>query len=130
MDNKKVETEAVGRLVLSCAMKVHSALGCGLLESAYEACLAYELAEESVNVARQVVLPIVYQGVHLDAGYRLDLLIGDSVIVEVKAVEKIAPVHTAQLLSYLKLSGHKLGFLLNFNVVHMRDGIKRVVNNL
>jgi GxxExxY protein len=130
MDNKKVETEAVGRLVLSCAMKVHSALGCGLLESAYETCLAYELAKEDMAVARQVALPIVYQGVRLDAGYRLDLLVGDSVIVEVKAVEKFAPVHTAQLLSYLKLSGHKLGFLLNFNVVHMRDGIKRIVNNL
>lgn len=128
--DKGMEVEAVGRLVLSCAMKVHSALGCGLLESAYETCLAYELAREGVEVARQVTLPIVYQGVQLDAGYRLDLLIGNSVIVEVKAVEKLAPVHTAQLLSYLKLSGCKLGFLLNFNVLHVRDGIKRIVNKL
>lgn len=130
MDKENMETEAVGRLVLSCAMKVHSALGCGLLESAYETCLAYELAREGVEVAKQVALPIVYQDVRLDAGYRLDLLIGNCVIVEVKAVEKFVPVHTAQLLSYLKLSGHKLGFLLNFNVLHMRDGIKRIVNQL
>lgn len=130
MDKENMETEAVGRLVLSCAMKVHSALGCGLLESAYETCLAYELAREGVEVAKQVALPIIYQDVRLDAGYRLDLLIGNCVIVEVKAVEKLVPVHTAQLLSYLKLSGHKLGFLLNFNVLHMRDGIKRIVNQL
>lgn len=130
MDKASAEIEAVGRVVLSCAMKVHSALGCGLLESAYETCLAYELSKEGVEVARQVALPIVYQDVRLDAGYRLDLLVGNSVIMEVKSVEKLAPIHAAQLLSYLKLSGHKLGFLLNFNVLHMRDGIKRVVNQL
>ena len=124
------EIEAVGRQVLSCAMKVHSVLGCGLLESAYETCLAYELDRGGVEVERQVTLPVVYEGIRLDAGYRFDLLVGRSVIVEVKSTEKLIPVHTAQLLSYLKLSELKLGFLLNFNVVHMRDGIKRVVNNL
>lgn len=124
------EIEVVGRQILSCAMKVHSVLGCGLLESAYEACLAYELDRGGVEVERQVTLPVVYEGIRLDAGYRLDLLVGRSVIVEVKSTEKLIPVHTAQLLSYLKLSELKLGFLLNFNVVHMRDGIKRVVNNL
>ena len=122
--------EDIGRIILSSAMKVHSALGCGLLESAYEACLAHEIFAQGLEVKRQVMLPVRYDGVELDAGYRLDLLIGGCVIVELKAVDKIAPIHLAQLLSYLKLSDCRLGFLLNFNVVHMRDGIKRLVNGL
>ena len=118
----------IGEIIIGAAMKVHSALGPGLLESAYEACLVYELEKLSLDVKQQVPLPIVYDEVKLDIGYRLDLLVNDSVVLELKAVEKILPIHTAQLLSYLKLSGYRFGYLLNFNVVSMRDGIKRIVN--
>jgi GxxExxY protein len=114
--------------VIEAAMAVHTVLGPGLLESTYEACLAFELQNRGVSVRTQVPLPVVYQGQKLEIGYRIDLLIAESVIVEVKAVEAIAPVHRAQLLSYLKLSDRRLGLLLNFNVVHMRDGIIRMVN--
>lgn len=124
------QEEKVGKLIIAEAMKVHSALGSGLLESAYEVCLAHELNKHGLDVKRQLALPVLYDGLKLDAGYRLDLLVENCVIVELKAVEKIIPVHTAQLLSYLKLSGCKLGYLLNFNVMHMRDGIKRIVNGL
>jgi GxxExxY protein len=122
--------EQVGKIILSSAMRVHSSLGCGLLESAYEACLAHEIRKQGLQIERQVTLPIRYDGVELDAGYRLDLLVDNCVVVELKAVEKIAPIHLAQLLSYLKLGRYKLGYILNFNVLHMRDGIKRVVNGL
>lgn len=111
-------------------MKVHTALGPGLLESAYETCMAHELSKCELEIKQQVLLPVYYDNQKLDAGYRLDLLLDNKVIIELKAVEKILPVHTAQLLSYLKLSKCKLGFILNFNVVHMRDGIKRIVNGL
>jgi GxxExxY protein len=120
----------LGNTILGCAMKVHSALGPGLLESTYEVCLVHELSKAGMTVARQVALPVVYDNMELDAGYRIDLLVGDIVILELKVVDKLLPIHTAQLLSYLKLSKRNLGYLLNFNVVHMRDGIKRVVNNL
>ena len=119
----------LGEIILGCAMKVHSALGPGLLESAYEACLAHELSKAQLGVKRQVALPVVYDGMQLDAGFRIDLLVNDAVIVELKTAEKLLPIHKAQLLSYLKLSNKSLGYLLNFNVVHMRDGIKRIVNN-
>ena len=119
----------VGETILGCAIKVHTALGPGLLESTYEVCLAYELQKAGLKLERQVPLPVIYDEVELDAGYRMDLLVADIVVVELKVVEKLLPLHTAQLLSYLKLSKRKLGYLLNFNVVHMRDGIKRVVNN-
>jgi GxxExxY protein len=122
--------EEIGRIILDSAMKVHSALGCGLLESAYEACLAHELIKRGVAVERQVALPVVYDGYTIDAGYRVDLLVNKIVMVELKAVEKILNVHQAQIMSYLKLSGCRLGYLLNFNVVHLKDGIKRVVNGL
>jgi len=122
--------EEVGRVILDSAMKVHSALGCGLLESAYEACLAHELVKRGVTVERQVALPVRYDGYTIDAGYRVDLLVNKIVMVELKAVEKILNVHQAQIMSYLKMSGCKLGYLLNFNVVHFKDGIKRVVNGL
>jgi GxxExxY protein len=118
----------LGERILGCAMKVHSALGPGLLESAYEVCLVHELSKAGLTVARQVALPVIYDDVELDAGFRIDLLVEDTVILEIKAVEKLLPVHTAQLLSYLKLSKRKMGYILNFNVVHMRDGIKRIVN--
>ena len=120
----------VGETILGCAIKVHTALGPGLLESTYEVCLAYELQKAGLKSDRQVPLPVVYDEVELEAGYRMDLLVADIVVVELKVVEKLLPLHTAQLLSYLKLSKRKLGYLLNFNVVQMRDGIKRVVNNL
>lgn len=125
-----MDEEAIGKVVISSAMKVHSALGPGLLENAYEACLAFELAKHQFQVKRQIALPVVYDNIKLELGYRLDLLIDDKVVVELKAVEKFLPIHTAQLLSYLKLGQYKLGFLLNFNVVYMRHGIRRLVNGL
>jgi GxxExxY protein len=124
-----VNKDGLGGTILGCAMKVHTTLGPGLLESAYEACLVHEISKAGLTVARQVALPVVYDGIELDAGYRIDLLVENKVILELKVVEKLLPIHTAQLLSYLKLSRQELGYLLNFNVVHMRDGIKRVVNS-
>ncbi len=120
----------IGEILLGCAIKVHTALGPGLLESTYEACLIHELAKAGLKADRQVALPVVYDGVQLDAGYRIDVLVASLVVVELKVAERILPLHSAQLLSYLKLSGKRLGYLLNFNVVHMRQGIKRVVNHL
>ncbi len=120
----------IGEMLLGCAIRVHSALGPGLLESAYEACLLFELDKAGLKTTRQVPVPLIYNEVELDVGYRIDLLVEETVIVEVKAVEQLLPIHTAQLLSYLRLSGRKLGYLLNFNTVQMRKGIKRVVNNL
>jgi len=125
-----VGENAIGEIILGCAIKVHSALGPGLLESTYEVCLVHELSKAGIRADRQVPLPVVYDEVELEAGYRMDLLVADIVVVELKVVEKLLPLHTAQLLSYLKLSRRKLGYLLNFNVVQMRDGIKSVVNNL
>ena len=116
--------------VVDSAIKVHSALGPGLLESAYETCLAYELEKRGLLVLRQTPLPIVYDRIQLDVGYRIDLLVEDSVLVELKTVSRILPIHDAQLLSYLKLSGRQIGLLINCHVVHLRDGIKRMVNNL
>jgi len=109
-------------------MRVHSELGPGLLESTYEACLQHELHESRMNSRRQVGLPVVYRGVKLDLGYRIDLLVAGLVVVEIKSVEAISPVHQAQMISYLKLSGKSLGLLINFNVVHLKSGIKRFVN--
>jgi GxxExxY protein len=113
--------------VIGAAMKVHTALGPGLLEKAYEACLLHELRNRGLSVASQVELPVVYDGVRIDLGYRIDLLVEDMVIVELKATEGITPVYEAQLLSYLKLSGRPVGLLINFHVKHLRDGIKRFV---
>ena len=114
--------------ISEAAMKVHTALGPGLLESAYEACLLFELHRRGLNAIRQVALPVVYEDVKIDAGYRVDLLIEDAVIVELKAVDKVLPIHHAQLLSYLKLSGKRVGLLINFNVEHLKDGLKRMIN--
>ena len=124
-----METENVASEILNAAFAAHTALGSGLLESAYEACLLHELRKRGLRCARQVVLPIEYDGERIDAGFRLDVLVEDVVIVEIKAVEQIVPVHEAQLLTYLKLSKITLGFLINFNVTHLRDGIKRIVLN-
>jgi GxxExxY protein len=111
-------------------MKVHSAVGPGLLESAYELCLAHELTTQELKVSNQIQIPIRYENLIIDNGYRIDLLVNDRVVVELKAIETILPVHRGQLLSYLRLGGFKLGYLLNFNVAHMRDGITRMVNGL
>jgi len=115
--------------ILGAAIRVHRALGPGLLESAYEACLAYELGQGGFKVERQHPLPVVYREVRLDCGYRIDLLVAGSVIVELKAVDKLAPIHDAQLLSYLKLSGCTVGLLINFNVKVLKDGVRRIVND-
>ena len=123
-----MDEEAIGREIVDSAIKVHTALGCGLLENVYESCLAHELAKRSLGVRKQVVMPIQYEGVTLDAGYRLDLLIDEKVVVEIEAVERMLPLHAAQLLTYLKLGKYKLGLLLNFNTVHLRHGIRRVIN--
>lgn len=120
----------IGKIVVDSAIKVHKNLGPGLLESAYEACLVHELKKRELKVQSQLGLPIKYEDVVLDVGYRVDILIEGKVILELKAVEKLLPIHEAQLVSYLKLSECKLGFLLNFNVYRMKDGIRRMVNGL
>lgn len=115
--------------IIGAALTVHTALGPGLLESAYEACLAYELTEAGLlHVEQQKPLALVCRGIQLDCGYRLDLLVESTVIVEIKAVESLTPLHQAQLLSYLKLSGHPLGLLINFHVTSLKDGIRRLVS--
>lgn len=119
--------ERVGRAIIGAGLQVHRELGPGLLESSYEHCLCYELAKEGLPFRRQVSLPLRYDGQDLDAGYRLDLLVDERVIVEVKSVEALSRLHEAQILTYLKLSGHRLGYLLNFNVPMFRQGIRRVV---
>jgi GxxExxY protein len=114
--------------VIGAAIAVHRELGPGLLESAYEACLAYELNEKKLNVERQKSIPVIYRGVQLDCGFRLDFLVEDLVVVEVKAVDKLEPIHEAQIISYLKLSGCKVGLLINFKVKILKHGIRRFVN--
>lgn len=121
------DEERVATLIVDAAIKVHRALGPGLLESVYEACLAHELRQRGLSVETQVPIPIHYEGMTLDGGLRLDLLVGGVAIVELKALEKVLPVHDAQLLTYLKLSNRRLGFLLNFNVPVMKNGIFRFV---
>lgn len=120
----------IGSTIIASAIKVHSVVGPGLLESAYETCLLYELEKQGLSTERQVLIPLRYEGLLIDNGYRVDLLVADRVVVELKAVEGILPVHRGQLLSYLRLGGFKLGYLLNFHVAHMRDGIIRMVNGL
>ncbi|RLD55275.1 MAG: GxxExxY protein [Bacteroidetes bacterium] len=111
--------------IIGCAMKVHSQLGPGLLESTYEACLEYELLQKGFKVARQKYLPVIYNSIKLDAGYRIDLMVEDEIIIELKAVRETTPIDEAQLMTYLKLSGKKLGLLINFNVKVLKDGITR-----
>jgi GxxExxY protein len=122
--------EEIARKIVDAAIKVHTVLGPGLMESAYQKCMEYELKKNGVSVECEVTLPITYEKIKIDAGYRIDMLAGSSVIVENKTVEKLLPVHEAQLLTYLKMKNCKVGFLLNWNVPHMKDGIKRMVNNL
>ena len=119
----------VTKQIIGAAIAVHRALGPGLLESAYETCLVYELTQQGLKVETQMPLPIVYREVKLDCGYRLDLLVEDMVIVKLKSVDRLAPIHTAQLISYLKLSGCKVGLLINFNETLLKNGIVRKVND-
>lgn len=116
--------------IVDAAFRVHRHFGPGLLESAYEACLAHELMSMGFDVQRQVALPLVYHGIKLDAGYRLDLWVDRTVIIEVKTVEEIHPVHMAQILTYLKLTGNRLGLIINFHSALLKNGMRRVVNNL
>jgi GxxExxY protein len=117
----------LSRVIIDAALKVHTILGPELLESTYEACLAQEIINRGCRVERQLAVPVIYEGLKLEAGYRLDLLVNGLVVVEIKSVDALAPVHKAQILSYLRLSGRSLGLLINFHVVHLRDGIKRFV---
>ena len=125
-----MDIEEIASKIVNAAIKVHTFLGPGLLESAYQKCIEYELKKDGLRVECEVVLPIVYEKIKIDAGYRIDMIVEGSVIVEHKTVEKLMPIHAAQLLTYLKMKNCKLGFLLNWNVPRMKDGIKRMVNNL
>jgi GxxExxY protein len=120
----------LSRVVFDCALKVHQALGLGLLESAYEECLFYELKKTGLEIQKQKPLPLIYEEVKLDVGYRLDIIVENKLILEVKSVDALNDIHFAQLLTYLKLTNCRLGLLINFNVVLIKNGIKRVVNNL
>ncbi len=125
-----MQTNAVSGEIIDAAMKVHSALGPGLLESAYRACLAHELLKRGFTVRREVLVPVHYEGIVVDAAYRIDLLVEESVVVEIKTVASIISVHEAQLLSQIKLGNYRLGLLINFNVPHLKDGILRKVNRV
>jgi GxxExxY protein len=129
-EDAEVGENDVGRRILECAVEVHQALGPGLLESVYETCLAHELGKAGMTFDRQRTLPVIYDGLLIDPGYRLDLLVESLVVVEIKAVDQVNDVHRAQLLSYLKLGRYRLGYVLNFNVARMRDGITRMANGL
>ena len=122
MDRNQISGE-----IIDAAMKVHSALGPGLLESAYAACLRHELIKRGLRVASEVPVPVVYDGIKLEAGYKLDLLVEDTVVIELKAIEALAPIHQAQIISYLKLAHKPIGLLINFHSLHLKDGIKRCV---
>ena len=122
--------DELSNLVIGCAMDVHSALGPGLLENAYKECLFYKLRKSGIYVEKEKSIPIFFDGVEIDCGYRLDILVENKLVVELKSVKAIDDIHLAQLLTYLKLGKFKLGLLINFNVVHLRNGIKRVVNSL
>ena len=125
-----MDENQLSNLIIGCAIEVHKVLGPGLLESAYENCLAYEISQKGVTILQQVPMPIVYKEVQLDHGYRMDLLVDNRVVVEVKSVEFISDVHGAQLLTYLKLGDYRLGLILNFNTSTLKSGIKRLVNRL
>jgi len=114
--------------IIAAAIKVHRTLGPGLLENVYETCLVHELRKKDIEVKNQITLPVIYDNIEMDLGYRLDMLVQDKVIVELKSVEKLLPIHEAQLLSYLKLSRKQVGLLINFNVIQLRKGIKRFAN--
>jgi len=121
-----MEMDFLTQKVIGCAIEVHKTLGPGLLESSYESCLLYELCQAGIVAERQVLLPINYKGISIDAGYRLDILLPGKLIIELKSVDKLAPIHTAQLITYLKLSRIKTGLLINFNETKLMNGLKRV----
>jgi GxxExxY protein len=123
-----MEIEAVAKEIIDSAIKVHRQLGPGLLESAYQTCLAYELTKRGLRVVCEVTLPILYDGQQIESGYRIDMLVENCIIIENKVVEVITPVHKAQLLTYLRLKGYWLGFIFNWNVLRMKDGMHRFVN--
>ena len=125
---EKDRLDQITRRIIGAAIEVHRHIGPGLLESAYEACLAYELKQLGFRVEQQKPLPVLYKEVKLDCGYRLDLVVEDAIILEVKAIEQLAPIHDAQLLSYLRISGMMVGLLMNFHVRVLKNGIKRIVN--
>jgi len=132
VNRRGAETQSFNELterVIGACIEIHRALGPGLLESAYEECLCYELSQTGIKFERQKPLPVHYKDVNLDCGYRLDLVVEEKIIIELKAVESLLPIHEAQLLTYLKLSGITLGLLINFNVAMLKHGIKRIVNN-
>jgi GxxExxY protein len=120
----------IAAAVVDAAFKIHITLGPGLLESVYEATLEYELRKRGLSVLRQIGLPVYYEGLKLEIGYRVDMIVGDKVIIEIKSVEALAPIHRSQLLTYLRLANMRLGLLINFNVERIKDGIRRVVNGL
>jgi GxxExxY protein len=120
--------DEISKIVFNCALKVHKTLGPGLLESAYEECLFYELKKNDLKIEKQKTLPLVYEEVRLEVGYRIDIIIENKFIVEIKSVESLNDVHLAQLLTYLKLANCKLGLLINFNVKLLKDGVRRVIN--
>ena len=126
-NTEEIGNNKITEAIIGAAMRVHSALGPGLLEKAYSACLAYELRKAGYEVKVEVELPVVYESVRIELGYRADIIVNDLVIVELKCVERIAPVHEAQLISYLRMSKENVGLLINFHVRHLRDGIKRFV---
>jgi GxxExxY protein len=132
MNRGDAETPRADRItgeIIGAAIEVHRELGPGLLESAYEQCLCHELSLRGLRCERQVPLPVEYKGVRLDCGYKMDVVVENVVVIELKTADKLLPIHDAQLLTYLKLSGHSLGLLLNFNVPVLKDGLKRIVNN-
>jgi GxxExxY protein len=123
------ELETIASQIVDSALKVHKSLGPGLLESAYQACLAYELENRGISVECEVIQPITYENIQIDSGYRIDMLVEDHIIIENKCVKEILPIHLAQILTYLKLHQSKLGFIINWHVPLIKDGIKRVINN-
>jgi GxxExxY protein len=126
---EKDRLDSITRRIIGAAIEVHKRLGPGLLESAYATCLAFELRQMGLKIEEQKPLPVVYRNVKLDCGYRLDLVVEDLVVVEIKAVDQLAPIHDAQLLSYLRLSGKRVGLLINFHVRVLKNGLKRIVND-
>jgi GxxExxY protein len=124
------EIERIATILVDSFIQVHRALGPGLLESTYQACLAHELRLRGINVRCEVAMPVICRGIEMDVGYRVDMLVEEAIMVENKSMQDLHPIHEAQLLTYLKLSGHKLGFLVNWNVILIKDGFRRIANNL
>ena len=129
MSEPSTEHDVIARQIVDSAFAVHSTLGPGLLESVYEQCLGYELEANNLAAQRQVALPVLYRNLRIDGGFRMDMVVGGLVLVEIKAVERILPIHEAQLLTYLRLSGLRIGLLINFNVTLIKHGIRRLINS-